>query len=104
MKSRQFSTGDRTLSRRQQFAAADFARCVKCGHADIYCERYPDGQHPNGDAYGTDVFHCANPECKWATSFLWDESAKCYYYETREWKQNVAESVGESEGKGKGKS
>ena len=38
----------------------------------------------NGDAYGTDTHECK--DCKWLTSFQWDESSEHYYYETRGWK------------------
>lgn len=41
----------------------------------------------NGDAYGTDEFNC--DDCKWSTSFQWDEASDTHYYETRDFRSRV---------------
>ncbi len=79
----QFSTGDQAYESRIAFFHLRFKQCIKCAGLKIKEEREVDGCRMNGDAYGTDVFTCA--DCGWFTSFQWDDASDTYYYETEKW-------------------
>jgi hypothetical protein len=74
----QFSTGDQG-PQKWKFRASHMKICPECSGKNIEEERFPEGCRFNGDAYGTTVFTCA--DCKWKTSFQWDDSSDNYYYE-----------------------
>ena len=80
----QFSTGDQSRESRKEFANSGFSTCPKCKQSKIKEERHSAGCRMNGDGYGTTVFECL--ECKWKTSFQYDDASDVYYYETRGWK------------------
>ena len=80
----QFSAGDQTLESRHFFWKNDFKKCPKCFNTNIVEVKHTEGCRMNGDAYGTDTFECK--DCKWLTSFQWDDDSEPYYYETRGWK------------------
>jgi hypothetical protein len=79
----QFKTGDQSEESRRAFVKLYFKQCVKCSSTKIEEERFVDGVRMNGDAYGTTVFTCG--DCGWKTSFQYDDSSDCYYYETAGW-------------------
>jgi hypothetical protein len=74
----QFCEGDQG-ERKWKFQASYMAECPACNSKDIVEEKFPEACRMNGDAYGTSVFTCK--ECKWKTSFQWDDSSDNYYYE-----------------------
>jgi len=74
----QFRIGDQGVNK-WKFAASHMKVCPICNDTNINFDRIVEGCRMNGDAYGTMVFNCAN--CKWITSFLWDDSSNDYYYE-----------------------
>lgn len=89
----QFSSGDQTVENRKFFCKSHFQICPKCYQnnpnlkkSKIESDRIPAGCRMNGDAYGTTVFKCL--DCKWETSFQWDDANDCYYYETSSWYDN----------------
>ncbi len=79
----QFKKGDQDKSTRCTFWISHFKQCPKCLKSEIEEERVPAGCRMNGDAYGTTVFTCKG--CQWVTSFQWDDSSDCFYYETQHW-------------------
>jgi hypothetical protein len=83
----QFKKGDQSFDSRYAFYKLDFKHCVKCNSEKIVEERFVDGVRMNGDACGTTVFTC--DACKWHTSFQWDDSADCYYYEIEDLKRRA---------------
>lgn len=78
----QFSSGDQG-NKREEFWRHGFSTCPSCGLKDISMETCCAGCRMNGDGYGTEVYTCKN--CKWTTSFQYDEASDHYYYETRFW-------------------
>ncbi len=81
----QFKCGDQTDESRIKFFINKFEKCVRCQSVNINKSEHKSGCRWNGDAYGTDVFSCN--ECKWITSFQWDEAGdSAYYYETEYFK------------------
>ena len=74
----QFSAGDQGENK-WTFRLSNMKVCPLCASKKIEDERFPEGCRMNGDAYGTTVFMCA--DCKWKTSFQWDDSSEPYYYE-----------------------
>jgi hypothetical protein len=86
----QFSSGDQTIENRKFFSKKYFKLCPECAKKNPKLEKsnieeikHSAGCRMNGDAYGTTVFKCL--DCKWETSFQWDDSSDCYYYETQHW-------------------
>lgn len=84
----QFKSGDQTFESRFAFYNLHFKQCVKCSSAQIVEDRIVDGVRMNGDACGTTTFTCV--ACKWNTSFQWDDSSDCYFYETQGWHKLAA--------------
>ena len=79
----QFSAGDQTIESRQVFWRSDFKKCPKCQGTNITDTKHVAGCRMNGDAYGTNTFECN--DCKWLTSFQWDDDGSPYWYETQGW-------------------
>lgn len=79
----QFKTGDQTYESRKAFCDLHFKQCIKCQSSRIKEEREVSACRMNGDAYGTTVFTCE--DCKWHTSYQWDDASDCYYYEVESW-------------------
>ncbi len=78
----QFKCGDQSNESRIKFFENGYRKCVKCDSDKIIKTEHKAACRWNGDAYGTDVFICN--ECKWITSFQWDEADDGpYYYETQ---------------------
>lgn len=86
----QFSVGDQTLESRKAFSKTGFKKCVKCNGTKIKSEKHVAGCRMNGDAYGTYTFECE--DCKWLTSFHYDDSGDNYFYEISEWKDKTSRS------------
>ena len=84
----QFSAGDQTDESRKAFWKSGFKKCVKCQGTKINPRKHVEGCRMNGDAYGTYVFECE--ECKWLTSFQYDDSGEPYFYETISWKDKTS--------------
>jgi hypothetical protein len=81
----QFKCGDQSDESRIKFFKNDYKKCVKCESNNINKSEHRAGCRWSGDGYGTDVFTCN--ECKWITSFQWDEAGdSAYYYETEYFK------------------
>jgi hypothetical protein len=79
----QFKLGDQSFASRYDFYKLDFKQCVKCRSDKIKEDRFVDGVRMNGDACGTTMFTCER--CDWGTSFQYDDSSDCYYYEVQGW-------------------
>lgn len=86
----QFSSGDQTVENRKIFYNSHFKKCPNClkknpdlDKSNIEAKKHTAGCRMNGDAYGTTVFVCL--DCKWETSFQWDDSSDDYYYEPKYW-------------------
>lgn len=77
----QFRAGDHS-EYRKLFYMSNYKVCPKCNSKDFTEEHYVANCRWNGDGFGTDVFKCNN--CKWYTSFEYDEGGDSeYYYEAR---------------------
>ena len=86
----QFSSGDQG-NKRETFWRNGFSSCPSCGQKDISKETCCAGCRMNGDGYGTEVFTCNN--CKWTTSFQYDDASDFYYYETRFWNRDPPKPI-----------
>lgn len=78
----QFSSGAQGESR-EEFWRNGFRTCPRCNNSNVISDVRPAGCRMSGDAYGTEEYTCQ--DCKWQTSFQYDEAAEVYYYETRFW-------------------
>ena len=76
----QFSTGDQSKESRVSFFNSGFAACVKCGQGDVWRFEETAGVRENGDMYGTAIFRCQNKQCKWKTSFMFDDGGKLLFH------------------------
>ena len=74
----QFNTGDQGPLK-WKFAESYMKICPVCKKTRFTREQFTEGCRMNGDGYGTVVFSCDN--CKWGTSFLYDEAGEDYFYE-----------------------
>ena len=85
----QFSCGDQSKDSRYRFWNEGFQICPVCKSKNIRKTSEVAGVRHNGDAYGTDVFVCS--DCKWMTSFQYDDASETYYYETVEFRRRWEE-------------
>lgn len=86
----QRSTGDQEDSSRIPFYNSGFSACVKCGRQNVMCFEEKAGVRSNGDVFGTKIFLCQTPGCKWRTSFKYDDAdPMCIHFETKGWPRGI---------------
>ncbi|KAK6170859.1 hypothetical protein SNE40_019154 [Patella caerulea] len=86
----QYSSGDQKDKSRIPFWNSGFSACPKCGERNM--DRFEEraGIRYNGETYGTEVFMCKTKDCKWSTSFKFDDAnTDNWHSETAGWPRGI---------------